>query len=45
MVGREKERKELEKLYCSKQAELVAIYGRRRINKPIFMKGNKNVLL
>lgn len=33
MVGREKERKELEKLYCSKQAELVAIYGRRRIGK------------
>ena len=33
MVGREKEKKELEKLYCSKQAELVAIYGRRRIGK------------
>lgn len=33
MVGREKEKRELEKLYHSKQAELVAIYGRRRVGK------------
>lgn len=33
MIGREKEIKELEKLYSSKQAELVAIYGRRRVGK------------
>lgn len=33
MVGREKEKKELDKLYRSGQAELVAIYGRRRIGK------------
>ena len=33
MVGREKEKKELEKLYNSNKAELVAIYGRRRIGK------------
>jgi len=33
MVGREKEKKELDKLYASNQAELVAIYGRRRIGK------------
>ena len=32
MVGREKKR-ELDKLYASNQAELVAIYGRRRIGK------------
>ena len=33
MVGREKELNELEKLYDSGKAELVAIYGRRRIGK------------
>lgn len=33
MVGREKEIKELEKIYSSKKAELVAIYGRRRVGK------------
>ena len=33
MVGREKEKRELDKLYASNQAELVAIYGRRRIGK------------
>ena len=33
MIGREKERKELEKLYFSGQAEMVAIYGRRRVGK------------
>ena len=33
MVGREKERAELERIYRSKQAELVAIYGRRRVGK------------
>lgn len=33
MVGREKEKRELEKLYFSGQAEMVAIYGRRRVGK------------
>ena len=33
MVGREKEQKELNSLYSSNKAELVAIYGRRRIGK------------
>lgn len=33
MVGRKKEIQELERLYNSKQAELVAIYGRRRVGK------------
>ena len=33
MVGREKELKELEKLYDSGRAELVAVYGRRRVGK------------
>lgn len=33
MVGRKKEIAELEKLYGSKKAELVAIYGRRRVGK------------
>ena len=33
MIGRQKESQELEKLYHSKQAELVAIYGRRRVGK------------
>ncbi len=33
MIGREKEKIELEKLYNSNQAELVAVYGRRRVGK------------
>ena len=33
MIGREKEKKELEKLYSSNKAELVAIYGRRRVGR------------
>ena len=33
MIGRDKERKELEKLYNSNKAEMVAIYGRRRVGK------------
>lgn len=33
MVGRTKEIKELEKLYSSGRAELVAVYGRRRVGK------------
>ena len=33
MVGREKERRELEKLYASTKAEMVAVYGRRRVGK------------
>ena len=33
LIGRENEIKELEKIYNSNQAELVAIYGRRRIGK------------
>lgn len=33
MIGRSKEMKELQKLYDSKKAELVAVYGRRRVGK------------
>ena len=33
MVGREKEIKELKRLYNSKKAEFVAVYGRRRVGK------------
>ncbi len=33
MIGREKEMKELQTLYESKHAELLAVYGRRRIGK------------
>ncbi len=33
MIGRKKEIKELNKLYDKKHAELVAVYGRRRIGK------------
>ena len=33
MIGREKEVKELNRLYNSKKAEFVAIYGRRRVGK------------
>lgn len=33
MVGREREIKELNKIYDKKKAELVAIYGRRRVGK------------
>ena len=33
MIGRKQEVKELNKLYNRNQAELVAIYGRRRVGK------------
>ena len=33
MIGRKQEIKELNKLYDRDQAELVAIYGRRRVGK------------
>ena len=33
MIGREKERSELQRLYFSGKAELVAVYGRRRVGK------------
>ena len=33
MVGRKKEIEELQKLYESRRAELVAVYGRRRVGK------------
>ena len=33
MIGREKEIKELNKLYDRNRAELVAVYGRRRVGK------------
>ncbi|MDO4199081.1 MAG: ATP-binding protein [Erysipelotrichaceae bacterium] len=33
MIGREKECRELDKLYNSGRAELVAVYGRRRVGK------------
>ena len=33
MIGREREVKELNKLYDRNRAELVAVYGRRRVGK------------
>ena len=33
MIGRDRESNELLKLYNGKKAELVAIYGRRRVGK------------
>lgn len=33
MIGRDKEIKELEKVFASNKAEMVAIYGRRRVGK------------
>ena len=33
MIGRKRETEELEELYRGKQAELVAVYGRRRVGK------------
>ena len=33
MIGREKEEKQLKKLNNSKKAQLVAVYGRRRVGK------------
>ena len=33
MIGRERESKDLNRLYDSGRAELVAIYGRRRVGK------------
>lgn len=33
IIGREHEKKQLEKIYSSNQAEFVAVYGRRRVGK------------
>lgn len=33
MIGREAEQKELNELYWRDQADLVAVYGRRRVGK------------
>lgn len=33
IIGRKKEISELKKLYASRKAEFVAIYGRRRVGK------------
>lgn len=33
MIGREKEIKELQRIYERKHADLVAVYGRRRVGK------------
>lgn len=38
MIGRESERKLLEKLYNSREPEFVAIYGRRRVGKTFLVK-------
>ena len=35
MIGREKEIEELNTLYDDNRAELVAVYGRRRVEKHI----------
>ena len=33
LIGREREIKKLKELYCNDSAELVAVYGRRRVGK------------
>lgn len=38
IIGRSNEKKLLEKLYCSKEAEFVAIYGRRRVGKTYLVR-------
>ena len=38
IIGREKEQKQLEKLYASEQSEFVALYGRRRVGKTYLIK-------
>lgn len=38
IIGREKEQKQLEKLYASDQSEFVALYGRRRVGKTYLIK-------
>ena len=38
MIGREQEVNELLKLYNGKKAELVAIYGRRRVGKTFLVR-------
>jgi uncharacterized protein len=38
IIGRESEKKELELAYSSKEAEFIAIYGRRRIGKTFLIK-------
>ena len=37
MIGRSKETTELNELYESNKAELVAIYGRRRVGKTLII--------
>ena len=39
MIGRKKEIDELNRLYNSNKAELVAIYGRRRVGKTFLVDG------
>lgn len=38
IIGREHEKKTLNSIYISKQAELVAVYGRRRVGKTFLVK-------
>lgn len=38
IIGRHEEKKQLEKVYASKKAEFVAIYGRRRIGKTYLIR-------
>jgi len=38
VIGRNAEIKEFEEVYCSKKAELVAVYGRRRVGKTFLIK-------
>ncbi len=38
IIGRNKEKKELEDAYDSSQAELIAVYGRRRVGKTYLVK-------
>lgn len=39
IIGRIDEKKQLEKIYNSSEAEFVAVYGRRRVGKAFLIKG------
>lgn len=38
MIGREREREELERLYLSEESEFLAVYGRRRVGKTYLIR-------
>lgn len=43
MIGRDKEIKELEKVFASNKAGMVAIYGRRRVGKTYWVDESRSM--